>query len=84
MSLQRPWRGASEREVARAAQVRRRGEQVGVVPDEAWLTGAAAGLLTGSAISYVGDYFPYDRRGWASGWVKWKGHWRKRERLGTC
>jgi predicted MFS family arabinose efflux permease len=33
------------------------------------LTGAAAGILTGSAISYVGDYFPYDRRGWASGWV---------------
>jgi len=31
--------------------------------------GAAAGLLTGSAISYVGDYFPYERRGWASGWV---------------
>lgn len=33
------------------------------------LTGAAAGILTGSAISYVGDYFAYDRRGWASGWV---------------
>ncbi len=33
------------------------------------LTGAAAGILTGSAISYVGDYFPYERRGWASGWV---------------
>jgi predicted MFS family arabinose efflux permease len=31
--------------------------------------GAAAGMLTGSAISYVGDYFPYQRRGWASGWV---------------
>lgn len=31
--------------------------------------GMAAGLLTGSAISYVGDYFPYHRRGWASGWV---------------
>lgn len=33
------------------------------------LAGGAAGILTGSAISYVGDYFPYDRRGWASGWV---------------
>lgn len=31
--------------------------------------GAAGGLLTGSAISYVGDYFPYERRGWAAGWV---------------
>ncbi|MEM9453753.1 MAG: MFS transporter [Myxococcota bacterium] len=33
------------------------------------VAGASAGLLTGSAISYVGDYFPYHRRGWASGWV---------------
>lgn len=33
------------------------------------VTGAAAGILTGSAISYVGDYFPYHRRGWASGVV---------------
>jgi predicted MFS family arabinose efflux permease len=33
------------------------------------LAGAAGGMLTGSAISYVGDYFPYHRRGWASGWV---------------
>ncbi|MEX1366329.1 MAG: MFS transporter, partial [Nannocystaceae bacterium] len=32
-------------------------------------SGVGAGLLTGSAISYVGDYFPYQRRGWASGWV---------------
>ena len=31
--------------------------------------GTAAGLLTGSAISYVGDYFPFHRRGWATGWV---------------
>lgn len=31
--------------------------------------GAAGGILTGSAVSYVGDYFPYERRGWASGWV---------------
>lgn len=33
------------------------------------LAGAAAGVLTGSAVSYIGDYFPYHRRGWASGWV---------------
>lgn len=33
------------------------------------LAGAAAGVLTGSAVSFVGDYFPYERRGWASGWV---------------
>ncbi|MCR9161545.1 MAG: MFS transporter [Nannocystaceae bacterium] len=31
--------------------------------------GMAGGILTGSAVSYVGDYFPYERRGWASGWV---------------
>jgi len=31
--------------------------------------GLAGGILTGSAVSYVGDYFPYERRGWASGWV---------------
>ncbi len=33
------------------------------------LAGVAAGMLTGAAIAYVGDYFPYHRRGWASGWV---------------
>ncbi len=33
------------------------------------VAGAAGGVLTGSAVSYVGDYFPYERRGWASGWV---------------
>lgn len=33
------------------------------------LAGAAGGVLTGSAVAYVGDYFPYERRGWASGWV---------------
>ena len=33
------------------------------------LAGAAGGALTGSAVAYVGDYFPYARRGWASGWV---------------
>jgi predicted MFS family arabinose efflux permease len=31
--------------------------------------GAAGGMLTGGAVSYVGDYFPYERRGWANGWV---------------
>ncbi|TVR56249.1 MAG: MFS transporter [Gemmatimonadales bacterium] len=33
------------------------------------LAGVAGGVLSGSAVSYVGDYFPYDRRGWATGWV---------------
>lgn len=33
------------------------------------LAGAAAGMLSGAAVSYVGDYFPYERRGWANGWV---------------
>lgn len=32
-------------------------------------TGIAGGILSGSAVSYVGDYFPYARRGWATGWV---------------
>jgi predicted MFS family arabinose efflux permease len=31
--------------------------------------GAAGGMLSGAAVSYVGDYFPYNRRGWANGWV---------------
>ena len=26
-------------------------------------------MLSGAAVAYVGDYFPYDRRGWANGWV---------------
>ncbi len=33
------------------------------------LAGIAGGVLSGSAVSYVGDYFPYERRGWANGWV---------------
>jgi len=33
------------------------------------LAGVAGGALSGAAVSYVGDYFPYDRRGWANGWV---------------
>ena len=31
--------------------------------------GCAGGILSGSAVSYIGDYFPYNRRGWATGWV---------------
>ena len=31
--------------------------------------GIAGGVLSGAAVSYIGDYFPYDRRGWAVGWV---------------
>jgi predicted MFS family arabinose efflux permease len=33
------------------------------------LAGAAGGVLSGAAVAYVGDYFPYNRRGWANGWV---------------
>ena len=33
------------------------------------LAGAAGGMLSGAAVSYVGDYFPYEKRGWANGWV---------------
>ena len=33
------------------------------------LSGMAAGMLTGSFVSYVGDYFPYEKRGVAMGWV---------------
>jgi len=31
--------------------------------------GMAGGILSGAAVSYIGNYFPYDRRGWATGWV---------------
>ncbi|GAB1543612.1 MFS transporter [Scytonema sp. NUACC21] len=31
--------------------------------------GVSGGILTGVAVAYVGDYFPYERRGWANGWV---------------
>ena len=34
-----------------------------------FLAGAAGGILSGAAVSYVGDYFPVNKRGWASGWV---------------
>lgn len=33
------------------------------------LAGASAGMLSGAAVAYVGDYFPYEKRGWANGWV---------------
>ena len=33
------------------------------------LAGAGGGMLSGAAVSYVGDYFSYERRGWATGWV---------------
>lgn len=33
------------------------------------VAGAAGGMLSGAAVAYVGDYFPYSRRGWANGWV---------------
>lgn len=33
------------------------------------LAGAAGGILSGAAVTYVGDYFPYERRGWANGWI---------------
>ena len=31
--------------------------------------GAGGGMLSGAAVSYVGDAFSYERRGWATGWV---------------
>ena len=31
--------------------------------------GVAGGMLSGAAVAYVGDWFPYERRGWATGWV---------------
>ncbi len=31
--------------------------------------GMAGGMLSGAAVSYIGDSFPYERRGWATGWV---------------
>ena len=33
------------------------------------LAGAGGGILSGAAVSYVGDAFPYEKRGWATGWV---------------
>ena len=31
--------------------------------------GSAGGMLSGAAVSYIGDAFPYERRGWVTGWV---------------
>lgn len=31
--------------------------------------GMAGGILSGAAVAYIGDFFPYNRRGWATGWV---------------
>ncbi len=33
------------------------------------LSGMAGGVLSGVAVAYVGDYFPYEKRGWANGWI---------------
>jgi predicted MFS family arabinose efflux permease len=33
------------------------------------LAGVGGGILTGAAVSYLGDHFPYERRGVANGWV---------------
>lgn len=33
------------------------------------IAGVAGGILSGSVVSYVADYFPVTRRGWANGWV---------------
>ena len=33
------------------------------------VAGGAGGVLAGAAVAYVGDFFPYERRGWANGWV---------------
>jgi predicted MFS family arabinose efflux permease len=33
------------------------------------LAGVAGGMLSGGSVAYVGDYFPYEKRGWANGWI---------------
>lgn len=33
------------------------------------LAGLAGGILTGSCVAYIGDYFPSEKRGWANGVV---------------
>lgn len=33
------------------------------------LAGIGGGMLSGGAVAFVGDFFPYERRGWANGWV---------------
>jgi len=34
------------------------------------LAGLGAGLLSGAPPAYIGDYFPYEKRGWANGLVQ--------------
>ncbi|MEL6771839.1 MAG: MFS transporter [Bacteroidota bacterium] len=33
------------------------------------LAGMCGGMLSGAAVAYCGDYFPYEKRGWATGLV---------------
>ena len=33
------------------------------------LSGFSGGILTGSCVAYIGDYYPLDKRGWANGVV---------------
>ncbi len=33
------------------------------------LAGGSGGILSGACVAYIGDYFPYRRRGWANGWM---------------
>lgn len=33
------------------------------------VAGVAGGILSGSVVSYVADFFPVERRGWANGWI---------------
>jgi predicted MFS family arabinose efflux permease len=33
------------------------------------VAGVAGGVLSGAAVAYIGDWFPYSRRGWATGLV---------------
>jgi predicted MFS family arabinose efflux permease len=33
------------------------------------LAGVGGGMLSGGSVAYVGDYFRYEHRGWANGWV---------------
>jgi predicted MFS family arabinose efflux permease len=33
------------------------------------LAGVGGGMLSGGSVAYVGDYFPYEQRGWANGWI---------------
>lgn len=33
------------------------------------LAGLMSGTLSGASVAYIGDAFPYNRRGWANGWI---------------